>query len=317
MNKILLITLSLVYFACGQRVLPIQDSGNLILDQTIEINGIERNYHIYIPKEPAGKPLVLLLHGNRGNFNEVIGNSRVKSPQKIWLNIAKKNNFIVVVPNGSLGSKKKRGWNDCRSDAQGNPQSNDVLFISKLLDKVKTDYGHNENKVFVAGVSNGGQMAMRLAMEIPNKITAFAAIVASMPVNSKCNESRIPVSALYMNGTTDPILPYSGGQMASNRGLVKSVVESISYWTERNRITTKPIISSINNISREDNSYAVKQLYKNNNTEVAFYKIINGGHAEPSKLEKYRKLYRLIVGNQNNDFEMAEEIWSFFKDKSK
>ena len=245
MNRFYLILVSLLITSCSQRTLSNTGNQNLILNQNIEINGVERNYHVYVPTNSANKPLVMLLHGNRGNFNEVIGKSMVRSPQKIWVDLAKRNQFIVVVPNGSLGSKNKRGWNDCRNDAQGNPESNDVLFLSRLLDKLKKEYNHNTKKVFIAGVSNGGQMAMRLAIEIPEKITAFGAIVAAMPKNSQCASSNIPVSALFMNGTADPILPYNGGQMASNRGLVASSEETLSYWITRNKTSTNPTETTI------------------------------------------------------------------------
>jgi polyhydroxybutyrate depolymerase len=46
------------------------------------------------------------------------------------------------------------------------------------------------------------------------------------------------------------------------------------------------------------------------------YKINNGGHAEPSQTERYGNFFLSIVGNQNGDFEMANEIWEFFKEKS-
>ena len=319
MKRILILLIGVAFTSCGKKIIANSGDKNLILNQKILVGGVERNYHIYVPTNTTNKPLVVLLHGNRGNFNEVVGKSMVKSPQKIWLDLAKRDQFIVLVPNGSLGSKNKRGWNDCRSDAQGNPKSKDVLFLSSLLDRVQQDYKHNPNKVFIAGVSNGGQMAMRLAMEIPEKITAFAAVVASMPVNSKCRNSNIPVSALLMNGTTDPILPYNGGQMASNRGLVLSAQQSITYWTNRNKTSANLIVNDIQDVNTSDKSSGQKQLFKNgtNNTEVALYKIINGGHTEPSKLERYRKFYLSIVGNQNGDFEMSSAIWDFFKTKTK
>lgn len=319
MKKIILIYIILAFTSFSNKVLSQNNDKNLILNQKIEIDGLEREYHVFVPDDKPNKPLVILLHGNRGSHNQVIGKKLVKSPQKVWLDVAEKHNFIVVIPNGSLGSNKKRGWNDCRSDADGNPELDDVKFISQLLSKVKKHYNHNDKKVYVAGVSNGGQLAMRLAMEIPEKITAFASIVASMPVHSNCKESDIPVSALFMNGTADPILPYEGGQMASHRGLVKSMEESIDYWLKRNGISTKPDKIDIANINKRDKSNAIKLHYKNgiSNTEVILYKIINGGHTEPSKTEKYRRLYKSIVGNQNADFEMADEIWKFFKDKEK
>jgi len=45
--------------------------------------------------------------------------------------------------------------------------------------------------------------------------------------------------------------------------------------------------------------------------------VVGGGHTEPSIAERYSNLFLLVVGNQNGDFEMAEEVWGFFSDKSK
>lgn len=319
MIKSFLILFSVTLATCNKNVMPQDGNDNLKLYQTIVADGIVRDYHIYIPNDPTGKPLVLLLHGHGGKSDDVIGETNVRSPQKVWLSVAEQDDFIVVVPNGSIGSDNKRGWNDCRSGASGNPTTNDVSFISQLLEKIHSEYGHNENKVFVAGISNGGHMATRLALEVPDKITAFAAVVSAMPEESNCANSIEPVSALYMNGTADPILPYEGGEMAGNRGSVKSTEESVAYWINRNGITASPLVTDFADTNTGDKSTATKYHYKNgtNNTEVILYRIDNGGHTEPSITERYRNLFLLVVGNQNADLEMATEIWGFFKDKSK
>ena len=215
-----------------------------------------------------------------------------------------------------LGS---RGWNDCRNDAPGNPDTDDVAFLSQLIDKIKAEYNHDNDRVYVAGVSNGASMAIRLAQEIPEKIAIFASIVTSMAGNSECLDTNIPISALFMNGTADPLAPYDGGQVASNRGLVLSTDESIDYWVSRNNTDTNPIETPLDNIDNNDNSTVVKYLYTNgtNNTEVVLYKVIDGGHAEPSLQERYGNLFLAIVGVQNGDIEMAHEVWDFFKTKSK
>jgi len=320
MNKIVLLCLVLLLTSCNKNDdRPEQIEQGLILDQTIAINGTEREYHIFVPNDQPNNPVVVLLHGNTGSSDQSLGLTNAKSPQKVWLSIAEQNNFILVVPNGSLGSTERRGWNDCRNDAEGQPPMNDVLFIDQLLGKVQTDYGYNTGKVFIAGVSNGGIMALRLAMEIPEKITAFSAVIASMPENSECINSTVPISALFMNGTDDPIIPYEGGQVPGNRGKVKSTEESMAYWIDRNGTSESPIVGIIPDRNTDDDCTAERFLYTNgtNNTEVALYKITNGGHTEPSISERYSNIYLSIVGNQNADFEMAAKIWAFFKDKSK
>jgi len=319
MKKTIILLLVSLFFSCKANALQKDSKKNLLLNQRIYIDGEKRNYHLYIPDNSENKPVVIVLHGNRGSANQAIGRSIGKSPQKIWLDLAKEHEFIVLVPNGNKGPESHRGWNDCRTDAVGNPSSNDVLFISRLLQKVKTKYNYNSKRVYVAGVSNGGIMANRLAMEIPDKITAIASVVSSMPVNSSCKDSNVPMSALYMNGTKDPLLPYDGGHILGERGEVKSTDQCIEYWVKRNNTSTTAIETAIDDFDETDNSNAIKYLYENgdNNTQVVLYKIINGGHTEPSLAEQYGKLWKKIVGNQNKDFEMAEEIWAFFKDKSK
>ena len=152
-----------------------------------------------------------MLHGHGGSSNQSIGLNLTKAPQKVWLNLAEDNDFIVIAPNGVIGPDGKRGWNDCRSDDISNPDTDDVKFINELINKIQQEFNHNDKRVYVSGVSNGASMSIRLAQEIPEKITAFASIVSQMPVNSECVDSNVPISALFMNGTDDPFVPYVGG----------------------------------------------------------------------------------------------------------
>lgn len=319
MNKVIIVTILLFILGCKKEEINPEIERGLLQNQVINIGGVDRNYHIYVPNNSINAPVVLLFHGNGGNYDDMLGISGIKAPYKVWLNIALEEDLIIIVPNGTLGSNDKRGWNDCRSDALTNPTINDVSFIENLLEFVKTTYNSNESKVFAVGTSNGGHFAIRLAEEIPSRITAFASIVASNSVNSECNSLQIEVSALFMNGTNDPILPYTGGQMPSNRGEVLSTESTINYWVNKNSTDTVPEITNFTDINTNDNSTVTKYLYKNgqNETEVALYEISNGGHTEPSLSERYSNLYLVLVGNQNGDIEMANEVWDFFKTKSK
>lgn len=291
----------------------------LILNNTLVSNGIEREYHLFVPEDHNDRPVVILLHGGGGSHDSLIGRTITKAPYKVWLSLAEQNNFFIAVPNGTLGSTGIRMWNDCRIDASGNPDVDDVRFIEDMLTKIKNDYDYDPSKVYVVGTSNGGHMTLRLAQEIPEKITAFAVIVASISENSKCADSSVPVSALFMNGTEDPILPFEGGEMLSNRGLVFSTQESIDYWIDRNETSTIPIVEDVDDIKVDDGCSVIRYSYENgnDNTEVVLYEITEGGHTEPSVQERYSPLYLVLVGNQNGDFEMAEEVWGFFKAKSK
>lgn len=286
-------------------------------NNTIDISGTSRNYHVYLPKKASNAPMVVLLHGNRSSNDELLGFTNVTAPYKIWETIAAQENIILVVPNGIDGPSGHRGWNDCRSDSEGNSVANDVLFIESLIDFVLNEQNANDSKIFAVGTSNGGHMAMRLAQEIPKKLSAFASIVASNPVNLQCANSTEPISALFMNGTDDPINPYAGGAMAGNRGEVFSAQATIDYWINRNQTDTNAIVTDFADTDTSDDATVKKQLYANgtDNTEVVLYEIIGGGHTEPSKEERYGDLFKVVVKAQNGDIEMADEVWNFFKTK--
>jgi polyhydroxybutyrate depolymerase len=121
-----------------------------------------------------------------------------------------------------------------------------------------------------------------------------------------------------MNGTADPLLPYNGGKVGKDkheRGTVLSTPDSVNYWVNINETKQKPVIYKFKDTNQRDKSTVIRHSYKDGkeNTEVVLYEVRNGGHTEPSLTEKYRRIYRRIVGNQNYDIEMADEVWQFFK----
>jgi polyhydroxybutyrate depolymerase len=291
----------------------------LLTDRTIQVSGIHREYHLYIPQNYSNAPVVMLFHGHSTSNDALIGLNNETAPYKIWLDKAEQENIILAIPNGLFTSQNEKGWNDCRADAPTNSNADDVQFVSLLIDFIVNTYQADSNRIYANGSSNGGHLCIRLANELSEKLTAFSAIISANAVNSDCGSSNTPISALFMNGTEDPILPYNGGQMASNRGEVFSTQDTIDYWITRNGTDSVPEFVSLPDINSTDNSTVEKYTYSNgtNNTEVVLYQIINGGHTNPSKVERNSEPITNFVGNQNADIEMVDEVWSFFENKSK
>jgi polyhydroxybutyrate depolymerase len=298
--------------SCGTVRLSKEHRSALQTNQRINIHGITRTFHLYNPSQTVNKPIVFLFHGNGGSADGIAGLRKVKAPYLPWFDIAKKEGLILVIPDGMIGPEKSQGWNDCRNDAPRIPATDDVGFITRLLDTLQQTLRYDVRKVYMVGTSNGGHFVMRLAQDMPERITAFASIVASGPASSKCNTSAIPVSALFMNGTADPLVPYLGGN--TENGSVLSTDSSIAYWVKRNGTKDTPIITEF---PQKSSSKVISYRYAQglNGTEVMLYKVEGGGHIEPSRRERYSFLWTAFVGTQNGDIESAEEIWSFFKGK--
>ena len=210
----------------------------------------------------------------------------------------------------------EKGWNDCRNDAYGNSTADDVALVRALADRMVAEYQADATRLYASGSSNGGHFSIRLGFEMADRLTAFAAVISANAVNTKCSNSVTPVSALFMNGTGDPLLPYTGGQMTGDRGEVYSAADTVADWVARNGADTTAVnYAFTDNPAFVDNSTVTRHTYGNGDkgTEVVLYRVASGGHNEPSiAIEKDN-----TAGNQNRDIEMAEEVWAFFSGKVK
>ncbi len=294
-----------------------------LVTKNIVVDGQTRRYAIYIPKE-LGKsacPLIFELHGGGISIEDMTGESGHKTPYKFWMNLADIEKFIVVYPEGLNGVYGKPTWNDCRANAIVSSKANDVHFINVLIDEISSRYKIDPSRIYVSGTSNGGLMALRLAVELSNKIAAVAAVSASMPDKSKCKQPVNPISVLFMNGTRDNHLPYNGGTISNppnhDYGTVNSTEHSVQIWVHFDQADTVPVIYSFPDRDKKDKSTVISYRYPGGleDTEVVLYKVMGGGHAAPSILERYSWLFEKYFGKQNHDIEMAWEVWKFFKDK--
>ena len=294
----------------------------LALDQVLDIGGQQRTYDMFVPENPEGAPIVLLLHEGAGATSAtVLGRSGEPAPYSLWLDVASANDLIIIAPNAFVGADGSQAWNDCRIGAMVNSEEDDVAFLGALIDLMVETYAADADRVYAHGSSNGGHMAIRMAEET-NRLAAFAAISAANPANSEC-ESRVNrVSALFMNGTDDNILPYSGGPIAGgNNGEVVSVVASAEYWARRiggdlivDRTEEFPDLNSA------DGGVVTRFAYDGNanapSTEVVLYEIGGGGHSDPTISQRQLNRQQFFLP-QNGDIEMVDEVWRFFEGKAR
>ncbi len=291
---------------------------------TINIDGQERRYAIYIPKDIKNHtiPLVFELHGGGVYIEDMTGESGHKTPYKLWMELAETEKFIVVYPEGLNGAYGKPTWNDCRGDCIVSSDADDVHYIETLISTISNKYLIDNQRVYVSGTSNGGFMALRLAVSLSNKIAAVAAVVSAMPAVSECNSPVNPISVLFMNGTNDNHMPYNGGYISnppnSDHGSALSTDSSVAFWVNFNQTDTVPTHYVYPDLDNNDGGIVERFSYKNGTqgTEVKLYKVNGGGHSAPSIREQYSALFEQYFNKQNHDIEMTTEVWNFFKNKT-
>ncbi|NNF00299.1 MAG: esterase [Pyrinomonadaceae bacterium] len=285
--------------------------GTKIITKSLQHGGVERTYHIHLPpgfdkNKPA--PLVLALHGGGGKgtkFNELTAEGTLEKA-------ADERGVVIVYPEGI-----NRQWNDGRNDIfrRGKPKD-DVGFISKLIDKMAAEYGIDRKRVYSTGISNGGFMSVRLALELSEKITAVAPVTAQLSVAIKDKKPKLPISIMVLNGTEDPLVPYDGGHVrlfrfGRSRGEILSTAETIDRFRRHNDCSDLPEKKKLNDLDPNDGTTVEVEKYKceKDATEVVLVKVIGGGHTWPGG-KQY--LSSRLVGTVSRDINASEMILDFF-----
>ncbi|HSB98046.1 MAG TPA: PHB depolymerase family esterase [Spongiibacteraceae bacterium] len=273
--------------------------------------GRERTYLYYIPKNLVEQPaLVFVLHGSQGS-----GRSARITYGFGFDRLADKEGFIAVYPDGYADH-----WNDCRRKGPYDAkrlQIDDVGFMRAIAAQLEEKYHVDAHRIFATGLSNGGQMALRLALEAPDLVRAVAPVAASLPTpdNMDCKYSGQPASFLLINGTKDPMNPFNGGKVAlygilGDRGDVISSQATVQYWAKLAGYDNAPIQNQLPDIDPNDNSVVdVSRWAAEGKKTVALYAIQNGGHNVPNPNMRYPR----AIGQTNHDIDGADVIWEFFK----
>ena len=260
-------------------------SANQSGEYTFFHDGTSRKYILHVPDDVyENSSLVFFLHGYQGNASEYqsfLG----------FDDVADKHHFIVCYPQGS-------------DDFQGTPHWNaglrissvdDVSFLTALSSKIIADNNIDENRVFVAGLSNGGFMSYTLMCEAPNTFRAMASIIGT--ISGGTYEScpyDTPKPILQLSGLDDDIVPIDGSMtQLGGWGGAPHMDEIINRWCETNSCS-----NSITELIGA-NTMLTKYTTADHRADIWYYKVSNFGHEWPTELN----------GAGINGSEL---IWQFF-----
>lgn len=290
------------YFIYTPDLEPPQLSG-VVSKGSIEVGGLRRTYRSYVPRALApGAPLVVVMHGS----GEDGGQIRVETGYG-FERLADQHGFAVVYPDAYTFD-----WDDCSRVGDfsvAGRNVDDVGFVGALVDRLVADLGVDRNHVFATGVSAGGFMSLRLALEAPTRFRAVAAVAANVPApeNFKCKPAGPGTSVMIMNGTEDPLVPFGGGEvnllgLFYKGGQVRSWRASGQYFADLNQIGGAPrpsqVVAGVERLGWSDGARVAVEL-------VAIH---GGGHGMP---QPYWRRPRLL-GPSPMEPNGPALIWAFF-----
>lgn len=265
-------------------------------------------------------PVLLVLHGGTQSMRRMFVPGAGATLG--WPELARRENALLLVPNGvnaSTGNtySDNQTWNDLRQGVSRASTADDVGFILALVQWAHRTYRTDPRRVYVTGASNGGMMTFRLLMEAPDRFAAGAAFVAALPVDARrIKRPGIATPLLIANGTLDPLVQWSGGRIAGNRGQTRSVAETIRWWVGANNALPeagKPELLA----HRDANDPCVieRRVHRPGpgGAPVEVYTMRGGGHTMPSIRYPIPDTWivRRFIGPVCRDIEGTELAWSF------
>jgi len=261
---------------------------------SFNFKGVTRDYIVFLPQDyEPNMPVVFNLRGSDED-------GQWQMEYTLMNEVADTAGFIVVYPN-SIPPR----WNSGLIDME-EPDVDDVGFISALIDTLEATYDIDMNRVYCGGGFNGARMTHKLICQIGYRFAAGAAVIATIVNNTaaNCNLTRsIPI--LMCHGTDDPVVPWDG-----SRPGVYSPEQTLNFWIQKNECILPADTIALPDIDPSDSCTVEKISYTDcsGETQILFYKVINGGHSWPGACCDYD-----WGEYTNRDINMNVEIWNFAK----
>ncbi|MFK7769170.1 MAG: PHB depolymerase family esterase [Mariniblastus sp.] len=155
----------------------------------IDVDGVEREYLFYAPPNPSEEklPLLLAYHGFSGDAERLRRSSLLHE-------MVDDHRFHLAYVKGNPT------W---LRPAPGRPCA-DVDYFDQLCDSLVSEYPIDESRIYVAGMSMGGDFVVRLGGLRSNRI---AAVVSQAMITDEAVESERPFPLMVIVGTKDDRVP--------------------------------------------------------------------------------------------------------------
>jgi polyhydroxybutyrate depolymerase len=262
--------------------------------EQMTVNGKQRSYEIHVPpsyKQGTPMPEVLMIHGISQDGDSFAQDTQMNAK-------ADQKGFIAVYPEGNpiLRNPTHRAWNVPNWDiVHPARHSDDVQFVSQVIDAVPQELSIDAKRVYVAGFSNGGMLAQEVASQNSDKVAAAALVGTALSGLDLAPKE--PVSVIDIHGTADPVVPFQDWDNSLHLVKMEPVSYTGAYWDQADGITKPGEPAVHGNLIERDS------VNSRSGVEVKQIGIIGGVHEWPGPNASEPEDKTLVA---------TDEIWDFF-----
>ncbi|MGW0812474.1 alpha/beta hydrolase family esterase [Streptomyces viridiviolaceus] len=169
--------------------------------ERLRVDGRTRQYLLHRPATGTGrpKPLVIAFHGRGADAAHLREQSRLEKT-------AGARGMLIAFPEGLAG-----GWGAGERATEQRPDPGvDVRFTEALIEHLVRTEGADPERVYVAGFSNGGSMALRMAARRPDLLAGAASVSGQLPTGDAAVNPTGATPVLIVYGADDPVRPLAG-----------------------------------------------------------------------------------------------------------
>jgi len=288
-----------------------------------------RSYLLHVPANfvPGSSALIIGLHALSGTG----ATFRTASQLSVT---ADREGFAVAYPYSTVAPAGNQSeWNIYFSGSFGSNPPDDVGFLRELIRTLQATINPDPKRIFVTGLSNGGQMSHRAGVEIADLVAAIGVVDGSLAWQDRLPgplqiqnvpAANGPVPVIIFHGDQDAVINYCGGNLPSpqNTPVISSTDQAFNYWAG----------PSANNCATADTTASLCDAFAGNisaviekdatactaNAEVKFYRLEGGMHQwynTPMNVPgqtPFNPDFNSTTGVTTNDV-----LWNFFKAHAK
>lgn len=259
----------------------------------------DRTYDLHLPPglDGAGlRPLLIVLHGAGDTGHSF----RARIAADAATDAA---GFITVYPDGVAGA-----WGvGCGCTASELAGVDDVAFLQTLVHQLAGGLPVDTLQVYVAGYSQGGQLAQRygcVSRTPPAGVVSVAALLIRY-VADRCQPAA-PFPVLVIHGDADPVMRYDGFGPGSS---ALSVAEGVSRWRDLFACEATAVETTVDD-HNQDGTSVTRDRWGGcvQGASVQLDRVVGGGHTWPGATGPWPK----STGKLSRNLDATEEIIDVF-----